>query len=526
VDSALQALVCGVDDQLDRDEVVMRVAVFGCGYVGLVTGTCLADLGHDVVCIDQDGDKIAALNRGEIPIYEPGLDLLASKARQLGRLRFVTNGQAAEAVARAVVVFIAVGTPTQAGNGHADLSYVRAVARDIAKWVSGYTVIVTKSTVPVGTGDALETLLHELRPTADVSVASNPEFLREGSAISDFQKPDRVVIGVDDARAGDVLLYLYRPLGIPEQVLVTSRRAAELVKYAANAFLAVKISFINEIADLCEKVGVDVGEVSRGIGSDRRIGPDFLRPGPGYGGSCFPKDTLALVSTAHDQRVELRIVESAVTVNDVRKRAMAQKVVEALGGSAAGCTIGVLGLAFKPNTDDMRDAPSITLIEELQRSGAQIRAFDPVSMKQAQAQLRDVAFCEDPYDCAQGTDAVVLVTDWEVLANLDLDRLHGCMNRPVFVDLWNAYDAGAMARAGFAFTGVGNGAAMSLSLPESQGEPEHVNGHCNGIQLLEGIVPLDRHRRIQVGSPHSSDHRTAVALDGGSAGRSRRTHTG
>jgi UDPglucose 6-dehydrogenase len=500
----------------------MRIAVFGCGYVGLVTGTCLADLGHDVVCIDQDGDKIAALNVGKIPIYEPGLERLLFEARQQGRVTFMTNGQAAGAVAGADVVFIAVGTPTQAGSGHADLSHVRAVARDIAQWVSGYTVIVTKSTVPVGTGDALEALMRELRPAADLSVASNPEFLREGSAISDFKQPDRVVIGVNDARAGEVLLDVYRPLGVPERVMVMNRRAAELVKYASNAFLAVKISFINEIANLCEKVGVDVSEVSRGIGRDRRIGPDFLRSGPGYGGSCFPKDTLALVSTAHDHRVELRIVESAVAANHERKRAMAGKVIDALGGCAAGCTVGVLGLAFKPNTDDMRDAPSISLIEELQRCGAQVRAHDPLSMEQARAHLRDVTFCVDAYDCAQGTDAVVLVTDWEILANLDLDRLRGCMNSPVFVDLWNAYDANVMAQAGFAFTGVGNGTGSPISLPD----PESVNGNGNGSYLPDEIASLDTHLQIQIGSRHAADLRSAGTTIPESAGRPRRASIG
>lgn len=435
----------------------MRIAIFGCGYVGLVTGACLADLGHHVVCIDQDVSRIAALNRGDIPIYEPGLDLLIAQARRHESLSFATNGEAAAAVGEAAAVFIAVGTPSQAGNGHADLTYVQAVAGDIASWATDRTVIVTKSTVPVGTGDALKSFVKELRPEADIAVASNPEFLREGSAVADFQRPDRVVIGVDDPRARDVLLEIYRPLEIAGRILVTSRGAAELIKYASNAFLATKITFINEMADLCDKVGVDVREVSRGIGLDRRIGPDFLRAGPGYGGSCFPKDTRALVSIAHHHHVELRIVENAIAANEARKTAMAGKVINALGGSAAGCTIGILGLAFKRDTDDMRDAPSLSLIDELQRCGACIRAFDPLAMDRARKSLQDVTFADDAYHCAQGTDAVVLVTDWDVLVNLNLERLRRCMNQPVFVDLWNAYDADAMSRAGFVLSGVGNG---------------------------------------------------------------------
>jgi UDPglucose 6-dehydrogenase len=467
----------------------VRIAVFGCGYVGLVTGACLADLGHHVVCIDKDADRVAVLNRGGSPIYEPGLDLLVGEGRQHGRLHFVTNGQAASAVAAADAVFIAVGTPSQAGNGRADLTYVRAVARDIANWARGHTVVITKSTVPVGTGDEVEALVHDLQPGKNISVASNPEFLREGSAITDFKQPDRIVIGANDEWAREVVLHIYRPLEMPERILVTSRRAAELIKYAANAFLATKITFINEIADLCEKVGVEVAEVSRGIGLDRRIGPDFLRAGPGYGGSCFPKDTRALLSTAHDHRVELRIVQEAIAANDARKIAMAGKVVDALGGSVAGCTIGVLGLAFKRDTDDVREAPSISLIKELQRCGARIRAYDPLAMEQAGKVLQDVTFADDPYDCARGTDAVVLVTDWEVLANLDLGRLHRCMNRPVFVDLWNAYDPHAMSRAGFRMAGVGNG-TMAVAA-----------NNANGAHGGNGMAPLlDPHDQIAAGA--------------------------
>ena len=436
----------------------MRIAMVGSGYVGLVSGTCFADFGHEVVCIDKDPAKIEALTAGRIPIFEPGLEaLVADNARQ-GRLTFTTAMR--EAVAGADAVFIAVGTPSRRGDGFADLTYVYAAAREIAASLSGYTVVVTKSTVPVGTGDEVERIIREAAPEAEVAVVSNPEFLREGAAIADFKRPDRIVIGADDPRAAQVMSEIYRPLYLNQApILVTGRRTAELTKYAANAFLATKITFINEIADLCEQVGANVQEVARGIGLDNRIGSKFLHAGPGYGGSCFPKDTLALVKTAQDAGTPVRLVETVVAVNDSRKRAMARKVVAACGGSVRGRTIAVLGLTFKPNTDDMRDAPSLSIIEGLQDAGARIRAYDPEGMEQARPLLPEIAYASDPYDCAEGADALVLVTEWDAFRALDFERLRATMAAPVVVDLRNVYRAEDLARRGFRYTSVGRPSA-------------------------------------------------------------------
>src|ERR1700720_4246335 len=384
----------------------MRIAMIGTGYVGLVSGACFADFGHQVTCVDKDADKIAALRRGEIPIFEPGLDSLVASNVKAGRLDFATD--LAGPVAAADAVFIAVGTPSRRGDGHADLSYVHAAAREIALSLKGFTVVVTKSTVPVGTGDEVERLIHEANPSADVAVASNPEFLREGAAIRDFKFPDRIVIGTSDERARKVMGDIYRPLSLNQGPLMfTARRTAELIKYAANAFLATKITFINEMADLSEKVGANVQEVARGIGLDNRIGSKFLHAGPGFGGSCFPKDTRALIKTAQDYDAPLRILEVVNSVNDVRKRAMARKVAAPFGGNLRGKIIAVLGLTFKPNTDDMREAPSIPLIIALQDMGAIVRAFDPVGMELARIEMPDIQYCRDPYECADGADALV-----------------------------------------------------------------------------------------------------------------------
>ena len=381
----------------------MHIAMIGSGYVGLVSGACLADFGHNVVCVDKDAERISALNRGEVPIFEPGLnDLIVSNTRQ-GRLAFTS--ELAPAVAAAGAVFIAVGTPSRRGDGHADLSYVYTAAREIAAALDGFTLMITKSTVPVGTGDEVDRIIRETRPDADFAVVSNPEFLREGAAIQDFKHPDRIVAGTDEDRARKLFAEIYRPLYLNKApILYTSRRSAELIKYAANAFLATKITFINEIADLAEEVGADVQDVARGIGLDNRIGSKFLHPGPGFGGSCFPKDTRALLQTAHDYEVPLRIVEAVITANDIRKRAMARKVSAAFGGSLRGKTIAVLGLTFKPNTDDMREAPSIPLVTALQDMGALVRAFDPAGMEQAKLILPDVTYCDDPYSCVDGAD--------------------------------------------------------------------------------------------------------------------------
>jgi len=431
--------------------------MIGAGYVGLVSGVCFADFGHDVTCVDTDASKIAALEAGRIPIYEPGLeDLVASNVRG-GRLTFSTD--VASAVAGADAVFIAVGTPSRRGDGHADLSYVHAAARDIAKAVTGFTVVVTKSTVPVGAGDEVERIIRETNPDADVAVASNPEFLREGAAISDFKRPDRVVIGTVDERARAVMSEIYRPLSLNASPLMfTERRTAELIKYAANAFLAMKITFINEIADLCEKVGANVQEVARGIGSDNRIGSKFLNAGPGYGGSCFPKDTVALVKTAQDHDSPVRLIETTVAVNDTRKRAMARKIVAAMGGDVRGKTIAVLGLTFKPNTDDMREAPSLSIITALQDAGATVRAYDPEGMEQAKPLLEGVVFCPDAYAAAEGASAVALVTEWDQFRALDLPRLKAAMRDAVMVDLRNVYPPAEVVRHGFTYASVGRNA--------------------------------------------------------------------
>ncbi|MBQ8105846.1 MAG: UDP-glucose/GDP-mannose dehydrogenase family protein [Afipia sp.] len=432
----------------------MRIAMVGAGYVGLVSGACFADFGHHVVCIDNDAKKVTALGRGEIPIHEPGLaELVASNVKQR-RLAFAQD--MAPAIDGADVVFIAVGTPSRRGDGHADLSYVYAAAREIADALSGFTVIVTKSTVPVGTGDEVERIIREQRPDAKFAVVSNPEFLREGAAIRDFKHPDRIVIGTDDSQARDVMAEVYRPLYLNAAPMVyTDRRTAELTKYAANSFLATKIAFINEIADLAEKIGADVQEVARGIGLDNRIGAKFLHAGPGYGGSCFPKDTLALIKTGQDNEAPLRIIETVVAVNDQRKRAMARKVANAFGGNLRGKSVAVLGMTFKPNTDDMRDAPSIPLITALQDMGAIVNAFDPVGMEQAKKVLEGVIFCDDAYTCAKGAHALVIVTEWEQFRALDLKEMAAIMATPVIVDLRNIYSPDEVSRNGFLYCGVG-----------------------------------------------------------------------
>jgi UDPglucose 6-dehydrogenase len=432
----------------------MRVAMIGTGYVGLVSGACFADFGHEVTCVDKDARKIAALTRGEVPIYEPGLNELIAANARAGRLKFTNN--LAGAVKAADAVFIAVGTPSRRGDGHADLTFVYDAAREIAAAVDGFTVVITKSTVPVGTGDEVERIIREARADADVAVVANPEFLREGAAIRDFKHPDRIVVGSEDARAREVITELYRPLYLNRSpILFTDRRTAELIKYAANAFLATKITFINEIADLAEKVGADVQEVARGIGLDNRIGAKFLHAGPGFGGSCFPKDAVALLKTGQDHEAPLRIVEAVVAVNDARKRAMARKVSAALGGELRGKTVAVLGLTFKPNTDDMREAPSIPLITALQDMGAKVRAYDPTGMEQAKPLLENVVFCDDAYSCAEGASALVIVTEWEQFRALDFARLKTVMERPVLIDLRNIYRPEEVARHGFVYESVG-----------------------------------------------------------------------
>jgi UDPglucose 6-dehydrogenase len=432
----------------------MRVVIIGTGYVGLVSGACFADFGHHVTCIDKDAAKIAALRRSEIPIYEAGLaDMVEQNLRQ-GRLDFATDPS--PAVSQADAVLIAVGTPSRRGDGHADLSHVYAATREIAPLLSASTVVITKSTVPVGTGDEVERILREVRPDAEIPVVSNPEFLREGAAIQDFKRPDRIVVGTDDPRAREVLAELYRPLYLnAAPILYTGRRTAELIKYAANSFLATKITFINEIADLCEKVGADVQEVARGIGLDNRIGSKFLHPGPGFGGSCFPKDSLALIKTAQDSGVSLRIVEAVVAYNDQRKRGMARKVAAAIASPMRGKTVAILGLTFKPNTDDMREAPSIPLITALQDQGVAIRAYDPAGMAQAKQALPDITYCDGPYSAAEGAHALVIVTEWEQFRALDFGQLKRVMASPVLVDLKNVYDPDEMEKAGFVYESVG-----------------------------------------------------------------------
>jgi UDPglucose 6-dehydrogenase len=431
----------------------MRVSMIGAGYVGLVSGACFADFGHRVTCIDKDAGRIAALNNGEIPIFEPGLAELVDANVRGGRLEFAGD---ASSVGEAEAVFIAVGTPSRRGDGYADLSFVYGAVREIAPLLSDSAVVVTKSTVPVGTGDEIERILRELRPSTGLQVVSNPEFLREGAAIQDFKHPDRIVVGSEDARARAVLAEIYRPLYLnAAPMLYVSRRTAELIKYASNAFLATKITFINEIADLCEQVGADVQDVARGMGLDNRIGSKFLHPGPGFGGSCFPKDATALIKTAQDHGVPLRIVETVSAVNDQRKRAMARKVVAALGGSVRGKTIAVLGLAFKPNTDDTRDSPAIPLITALQDLGARVRAYDPAGMEQAKPSLPAVDYCTSAYAAAEGAEALVIATEWEQFRALDLARLKSVMARPVIVDLRNIYRADEMHRAAFRYVAIG-----------------------------------------------------------------------
>jgi UDPglucose 6-dehydrogenase len=431
----------------------MRVTMIGAGYVGLVSGACFADFGHHVTCVDKDAPKVAALNRGEIPIFEPGLaDLVEANVREQ-RLRFAVD---TGSVGAAEAVFIAVGTPSRRGDGHADLSFVYDAVREIAPLLSAAAVVITKSTVPVGTGDEIERILRENRPDADIQVVSNPEFLREGAAIQDFKHPDRIVVGTDDMRARAVVAELYRPLYLnASPIFYVNRRTAELIKYAANAFLATKITFINEVADLCEQVGADVNEVARGMGLDNRIGGKFLHAGPGFGGSCFPKDTTALLKTAQDHGVALRIVEAVASVNDQRKRAMARKVVAALDGSVRGKTVAVLGLTFKPNTDDTRDSPAIPLITALQDLGATVRAYDPAGMEQAKPQLKGVQYCSGAYVAAEGAHAIVIATEWEQFRALDLDRLKAVMAQPVIVDLRNIYRTDEMKRAKFKYVAVG-----------------------------------------------------------------------
>ena len=430
----------------------MQIAMIGTGYVGLVSGACFADFGHTVCCIDKDEAKIARLNRGESPIFEPGLDQLVAQNVRAGRLTFTTS---AEAIAKADAVFIAVGTPSRRGDGHADLTYVYAAAEEIAGLIDRFTVIVTKSTVPVGTGDQIEAIIRKARPDAQFAVVSNPEFLREGAAIEDFKRPDRVVVGIEDERARPVMAEIYRPLNLNETpILFTGRRTSELIKYAANAFLAMKITFINEMADLCENVGADVQQVARGIGLDNRIGGKFLHAGPGYGGSCFPKDTLALVRTAEEAGSPLRLVSTTVAVNDSRKEAMAAKIARAMGSDIKGKTIGILGLTFKPNTDDMRQAPALDIIPALQAMGARVQAFDPEG-HEARQLLRDVEFTDGPYEATANADAVVILTEWDQFRALDLDRIKSLMRTPVMIDLRNVYKPHELRDRGFTYASVG-----------------------------------------------------------------------
>jgi UDPglucose 6-dehydrogenase len=433
----------------------MRLVMIGTGYVGLVSGACFADFGHEVTCVDKDAGKIAGLRAGVMPIFEPGLDELVERNVRAGRLAFTGDG--ADAVAAADAVFIAVGTPSRRGDGYADLTYVHAAAREIAAQVRGFTVVVTKSTVPVGTGDEIEALIRTERPDADVAVVSNPEFLREGAAIEDFKRPDRVVVGLEDERARAVMMEMYRPLNLIETpLMVTDRRTSELIKYASNAFLAMKITFINEMSDLCERAGADVQHLAKGIGLDKRIGPKFLHVGPGYGGSCFPKDTLALTRTARDHGAPLRLVETTTQINEARKKAMAGKIATAMGGEVAGRTIAVLGLTFKPNTDDMRAAPALDIVPALQAMGAHVRAFDPEG-REARVLLAGVAFADDPYAAVTGADAVAILTEWDQFRALDLDRIAELMRGNLIVDLRNIYRPDEMRRRGFNYVSLGRG---------------------------------------------------------------------
>ena len=432
----------------------MKIAMIGSGYVGLVSGACFADFGHEVVCVDKDEGKIARLNANIMPIYEPGLDALVKTNVDAGRLSFSTDVM--QSVKGCGAIFIAVGTPSRRGDGHADLSYVYAAAEELARAIDPGTVVVTKSTVPVGTGDEVERIIRQTSPDLEFAVVSNPEFLREGAAIGDFKRPDRIVVGSDVEWARDVMRAIYRPLFLNEPpLLFTSRRSSELIKYAANAFLATKITFINEMADLCEKLGADVQDVSRGIGLDNRIGPKFLHAGPGYGGSCFPKDTLALLKTAQDNETPVRVVEAVVQANDLRKRAMGRKIINALGGDVRGMKIGLLGLTFKPNTDDMRDAPSIAIVQTLLDAGAIVHAHDPEGMEEAAKILPDVVMTDSAYSAAQDAHAVALVTEWDAYRALDLKKLHAAMAGDVLVDLRNIYRPEEAQAAGFNYVSVG-----------------------------------------------------------------------
>jgi UDPglucose 6-dehydrogenase len=432
----------------------MKIAMIGSGYVGLVSGACFADFGHNVVCVDKDTSKIERLDAGIMPIYEPGLDALVKANVDAGRLTFSTDLPAS--VDGCDAVFIAVGTPSRRGDGHADLSYVYAAAKELADAIDPKTVVVTKSTVPVGTGDEVERIILEANPDLDFAVVSNPEFLREGAAIGDFKRPDRIVVGSDVEWARDVMRAVYRPLFLNESpILFTSRRSSELIKYAANAFLATKITFINEMADLCEKLGANVQDVSRGIGLDNRIGSKFLHAGPGYGGSCFPKDTLALLKTAQDNDTPVRIVEAVVQANDLRKRAMGRKIINALGSDVRGMKVGLFGLTFKPNTDDMRDAPSIAIVQTLLDAGAVVHAHDPEGMEEAAKIMPDVVMCQSPYAAAQDADAVALVTEWDAYRALDMGKLHSAMKGNVLVDLRNIYRPAEAEAAGFSYISVG-----------------------------------------------------------------------
>jgi UDPglucose 6-dehydrogenase len=447
----------------------MRIAMVGTGYVGLVSGACFADFGHEVVCVDKDKKKIAALLGGEVPIFEPGLDELVARNASERRLSFTTD--LAPAVRDAEVVFVAVGTPARRGDGHADLTFVYEAAREIAEAASGNAVLVTKSTVPVGTGDEIERIVRSTRPDVQIAVVSNPEFLREGAAIADFKRPDRIVIGTEDEHARAVMNEVYRPLYLnAPPLLFTGRRTAELTKYAANAFLATKITFINEIADLCEAVGADVQEVARGIGLDNRIGGKFLHAGPGFGGSCFPKDTVALIRTGQDADAPIKIVETVMSVNEARKKALASRVVYACGGSVEGKIVTVLGLTFKPNTDDMREAPSLVLIPALQQAGAIVRAHDPQGMEQAKSLLTGIRYCDNPYEAAEGADALVIVTEWDAYRALDLDRIYQTMKNPVVVDFRNIYRPEEMADKGFRYSSIGR-RTLALKTAKSQKMP-------------------------------------------------------
>ena len=432
----------------------MKIAMIGSGYVGLVSGACFADFGHEVVCVDKDEGKIARLNANIMPIYEPGLDALVKTNVDAGRLSFSTDVM--QSVKGCGAIFIAVGTPSRRGDGHADLSYVYAAAEELARAIDPGTVVVTKSTVPVGTGDEVERIIRQTSPDLEFAVVSNPEFLREGAAIGDFKRPDRIVVGSDVEWARDVMRAIYRPLFLNESpLLFTSRRSSELIKYAANAFLATKITFINEMADLCEKLGANVQDVSRGIGLDNRIGPKFLHAGPGYGGSCFPKDTLALLKTAQDNETPVRVVEAVVQANDLRKRAMGRKIINALGGDVRGMKVGLLGLTFKPNTDDMRDAPSIAIVQTLLDAGAIVHAHDPEGMEEAAKILPDVVMTDSAYSAAQDAHAVALVTEWDAYRALDLQKLHAAMAGDVLVDLRNIYRPEEAQAAGFNYVSVG-----------------------------------------------------------------------